>query len=146
MKKLLLLLVLFVSVLANVMAQEYYCYKMTKSIDGNGIVRVYDDQFRYFGFSSNGNTVYTCDSRGSANQMSTYYRYQYTKDNCRYYRFNLQVPGQPQRFYDILIVSADKKTINSLSYELEKSEPYSTVVFKRRDTQTATPVVPGLIE
>lgn len=144
MKKLLLLLVLFVSALANVMAQEVYAYKMTKNIDANGVLCPIDNKVvAYRAFTANGNIVYTCDASGVAGQLSHQYKYQYTRNNCRYYRCDL---GYGTKMYYVLVVSPDKKILNQLTYFDGKSEPHSTAVYKRVEPQDTNLLIPGLIQ
>lgn len=148
MKKLLLMIISFVSVLGSVMAQEVYAYKMTKVVSNDGVISSSKrNDVCYYTFTNGGNTVYLSDSKGNSKGDITpddkkVYKYQYTKDNCKYYRYErtVSVPtfNMSNLFetrviqWDIMIVSMDRNTINiKPCFSKDYPDGIGTQVYKR---------------
>lgn len=159
MKKLLLMLILFVSVLGSAMAQEVYAYKATKFVNNDGVISSSNsNNVVYYTFANGGNTVYYSDSKGNIAGFKEVYKYQYTRDNCKYYRherivsvptFNMSNLFETRVLgWDIMIVSMDRKTINIKNgYSDENPDGLGTSVYKRVETNNANSGrIPTLIE
>lgn len=157
MKRLLITLICFSCIWSIVVAQEVLSYRFTKTVNQDGVISTVDSKdVCYFTFASGGNTVYLSDANGSIkNDLGTnkVYKFQYTRDNCNYYLYELRIPLFPigsgkysVPFWETMIVSMDKATINIVHYSRDNPETYYTYVYKRCDPQSTKPKMPTLIE